>query len=251
MKKYIIANWKMNVNARKEAVKLGLATARLAQKYKKRTTIIACPSTVHISLLAKNTDYAPLFIGAQDITFHESGAHTGETSPLALKDFGIKFSLIGHSERRAVGETSAVCALKVRAAIAAGIQPILCIGELARDKKGGHYRFVEKQLRESLSGIPVLALRALMIAYEPVWAISSTQNAAEATPEDIREMALFIQKVLSDMYGTPKLPVRILYGGSVNTQNAAEYSNIEGISGLLVGSASLNPKSFEGIVAVV
>lgn len=208
MKPLIIANWKMNPGTLKGA-KLLFDTVRRGIKNVKKVEVIICPPFVYLPALKAN--------GAQDCFWEERGAFTGEISPLMLKDLGVKYVIIGHSERRRnLNETDEMINKKLKAAIIVGLKPILCIESLS-------------QLKKSLRNI----LGKVIIAYEPVFAIGTGKPC---TIEKAKKMRASIKH-------TP-----VLYGGSVNSQNAKEYVKKAGFQGLLIGGASLSPKEFIKIV---
>lgn len=210
---------------------------------------IVCPSPMHVVPLADEFASKSFHVASQNIAIAESGAYTGETSIVSLTDIGCAYTIIGHSERRAMGETNTDVNKKIILALSSKIQPIVCFGELERSDDMTHYAFIKEQLRECLAGIPVEALGSIILAYEPIWAISSTENAQEATPADIQEMVGFIHKTLADIYSVQKLQsLRLCYGGSVNPQNIKEYSSLEGISGFLVGSAGTKKETLKDLI---
>ena len=162
---------------------------------------------------------------------------------------GAKYVILGHSERRSRGETDEVVNRKIKAALSAGLRPILCVGELERDENHEYFKVVQSQVAECLSGISKNLISKVVVAYEPVWAISSTPARRDATPENLREMAIFIRKIISNIWSsTIRLP-RVIYGGSVNEKDAEEFISAQ-VDGLLVGRASLDPKKFAAIVKI-
>jgi len=239
-KKLIVGNWKMNPTTLEKAK--GILSA-IDKKVKKegfsRVQAVICPPAIFLGSLSPKK----VFLGAQDVFYEASGAHTGEISPAMLADFDIGFAIIGHSERRAQGETDAIVAQKVKSALSFGITPILCVGESSRDEKGKYLHFLKEEIKMSLSAVSKNAISKIVIAYEPIWAIGK-DAVREATPEESEEMAIFIKKVLSDIVGGAHKDVRILYGGSVTAQNAEHFLSKGGVDGLLVGRESLNPKNF-------
>lgn len=209
VKKLIIANWKMNPETLIKAKRLFNAV--------KKTKAIICPPFPYLSVFKYN------FLCAQDCHWEESGAFTGEVSPKRLKNLGVKYVIIGHSERRALGETEEIIEKKLKAALKAGLIPILCVGE----KKGENAKkVINKQLKKNLKGV--------IIAYEPVWAIGTGNFCSANKANKVRE---FIKE---------KLDNKILYGGSVNSKIAKDYLKI-GFDGLLIGGASLDAEEFRKI----
>lgn len=219
MKKLIIANWKCNPKT--------LAEAKRLFNNVKKTKVIICPPFVYL------TEFNYKFLGAQNCHWKEKGPYTGEVSPKMLKDLGVKYVIIGHSERREYfNETDETINKKLKAALGAGLIPVLCIGE----KKGEDAnRVVENQLSNDLNGISEKDRNKIIIAYEPVWAIGTGDFCK---PEDGKKVLNFLRQKLSN---------KILYGGSVNSKISAQYIRV-GFDGLLVGGASLKSNEFIKIV---
>lgn len=245
-KKLIVGNWKMNPRSLKEARTLFLAIKKEARTYKKAETVIA-PPFIYLLEASKITS-ASLGLAAQNVSFEKEGAFTGEISASMLSGAKVKYCIVGHSERRALGDTNEQINQKIKLLLANKITPILCVGELERDGEMWYLGTVKTQVEEALAGISKSMLSKIVIAYEPVWAISSTQNRRDATPEDFEEMQIYIKKILADMYGHAAIQdTRILYGGSVDEKNAGGFLAI-GADGLLPGRASLTAKKFIGII---
>lgn len=236
-----VANWKMNPDSARRAVELWSATKKYARKVR-RTNVVVCPPTPFLALCAaKGDDSAAL--GAQDVSVFLNGSHTGETSAGMVRDIRGKYVIVGHSERRAIGETEEMIARKAQAVLSAGLTPILCVGEHERGAHGEHFAFIEAQIRGSLHGISKAKAHKIIIAYEPLWAIGKTASRA-MNPGDIQETALFIRKILSRMYGrTVGMSTPILYGGSVEPSNVFEVVHAGSVNGVLVGHASLVAKN--------
>lgn len=247
-KKIIIGNWKMNPLSTKEADKLlgGVAKSIPALK---NTEVVVCSPFIYIDRLKKVSK--KISLGAQDAFLGDVGAFTGEVSPEMLYELGARYVILGHSERRAMGETDELINKKVKAALASSLMPVLCVGELLRDDTHGHFEIVKSQIKECLKGIPKNSISRVIIAYEPVWAISSTPNRRDATPADSLEMAIFIRRVLSDL-SNPVVAkeTKVIYGGSVNERDAGDFLENGGVDGLLAGRASLDPKKFGEIVRI-
>lgn len=247
----------MNPASFKEAKAIFSAIKPKNKKSKIKADVVICPPFVYLSALA---DYRStrikkrstlINLGAQDVFYEPEGSFTGEISPLQLKNLGVKYVIIGHSERRALGETNEVVRNKILACIKYIITPIVCVGENKRDESGNYLSFIRTQIEEIFSGIPKSALSKIVIAYEPIWAIGKSA-LREATPVESNEMAIFIKKVLSDLYDQKAVEnVGILYGGSVNTKNAGEFLKNGGVDGLLVGRESLDSEKFNEILKVV
>lgn len=246
----VIANWKMNPETLEEAREI-FNGVRLAAKKIKNTDIYICPPFAFIAPLAGLKRPKNLFLGAQNIFDEFKGAYTGEVSGGMVKSLGGKVVILGHSERRAIGEDNALIKKKMNIAFDLGITPVLCIGEKARDKDGNHLSFIKNQIKECLIGLPKKYLVGLRIAYEPIWAIGRSYKEA-MTATDVHEMVLFIKKVISEVVGRDIANgARILYGGSVEAENAAEIMRIGNVDGFLVGHASLHPAEFAAILKAV
>ena len=246
-KKIIIGNWKMNPLTLKEAEKLFKNTTKDLSTIKK-TDIVICPPFLYLEKLKKIS--RKIIIGAQDAFFEDVGAFTGEISGEMLYGVGARYVILGHSERRESGENNNDINKKIKSALVAGLRPILCVGENVRDPDHGYFNFVKTQIEECLFGISKNSIAKIVVAYEPVWAISSTINRVDATPEDSMEMTIFIKKVLSDKFGKDASDTRIIYGGSVNGKNTEDFLKNGGIDGLLVGRASLDAKKFTEIIKI-
>lgn len=244
-KKIIIGNWKMNPLTLKEAEKLFSAIAKNISGIKK-TEIVICPPFLYLEKLKKLSK--KIILGAQDAFWGDVGAFTGEVSGEMLYELGARYVILGHSERRTLGETNGDLNKKIKAALSAGLRPVLCVGESVRDQEHGYFNVVKTQLEECLVGISKNSISKIIIAYEPVWAISSTKDRKDATPDDSREMVVFMRKVLSDKFGTEVSNMRIIYGGSVNEKDAAGFLLNGGVDGLLPGRSSLDAKKFSEII---
>lgn len=247
-KKIIIGNWKMNPLTLEEAKKLFFGVVELVSRVKKIEIAICAPATYLESLSKIRTSKVKL--GAQDAFYEESGAYTGEISGEMLYNIGARYVILGHSERRALGENNNDINRKIKASVSAGLAPILCVGESTRDESHSYFNFVKTQVEECLAGIKKTLISKVIVAYEPVWAISSTPNRKDASPTDSLEMAIFIRKILSDKFGSDAERVRILYGGSVNEKDALGFLENGGVDGLLAGKASLDAKKFTEIVKI-
>ncbi len=225
MKKILFANWKMNPLSEQEAVKLARAS-----DFKNAVIIPPFVFLKSVKNVLKNAS-----LGAQDTFFEEKGAFTGEVSPMMLKKLGVRYVIVGHSERRRLGESDEMIAKKVKAGIHAGLKVILCVGEpLSVYKKGKRAmeEFIKKQLRF------IKDKKNLIVAYEPIWAVGTGKNA---DPEDAVHMAQFIKNIVS---------VPVLYGGSTNSKNAKSFLEKKEIAGFLIGGASLNGKEFQKMINV-
>lgn len=249
MKRLVIGNWKMNPQTVKEAVLL-FKNISAATKNTKNVDIVICSPLPFISSI-KQLKNKKIKLGAQNVFFEKNGAYTGEVSAQMLHDIGVEYVIIGHSERRSMGETNEVINKKLIASIKAGLTPILCVGESTRGTHDGFYlATVREQLDLCLANISKNQIKDVVVAYEPVWALSSTLDRHDSTPHDFEEMKIYIRKILTDIFGqTTALAVRIIYGGSANKDNAESYLSI-GADGLLPGKASLDYKNFAKIVDI-
>lgn len=243
----IAANWKMNMTPTETEKFLNVFLKELPTS-NLRDVVIAPPFVS----LAKAADMLmqadSVKLSAQNMSQEASGAFTGEISAAMLLDLGCRYVILGHSERRSLyGEDDVVINKKVHAALAAGLIPILCIGESLGQRDGGQLESVlSTQLEGSLANVSTDAAKGIIIAYEPVWAIGTGRTAS---PEQAQETQAYVRSVLSRLYGAAASEViRIQYGGSVKPGNAAELISQPDIDGFLVGGASLDPVSFAEIV---
>lgn len=250
MKKIVVANWKLNPQTLEEAKDLYVKYRAFSREGNK-TKVIVCPPYIYASSLAnlavKTGDPK---VGVQDVFFENSGSWTGEIGPSMLKNIGMSYGIIGHSERRSLGETDEVVNKKVLASLASGISPIVCIGENIRDSHGDYLSFLKEQLVKALNKVTVKDLKNVIIAYEPVWAIGKKDSEA-ITPRDLRVMSIYIRKILSDIYGQKEVSsVPVLYGGSVSQKIAQNIIEEGKVQGLLVGRSSLDAEEFLGILKI-
>ncbi len=246
-KKIIIGNWKMNPARVEDAEKL-LSSVAKGMPSLKKTEVVVCPPFLYLEKLKKISK--KISLGAQDVFWENEGAFTGEVSGVMLDNIAVKCVIVGHSERRALGETNEVINRKIKGSLGAGLVPILCVGESTRDESHSYFNFVKTQIEECLDGVKKASISKVIIAYEPVWAISSTVDRHDATPVDCREMVIFIRKILSDKFGPEASSVRIIYGGSVNEKDAGDFLKDGAVEGLLVGRASLDPVKFTEIIKI-
>lgn len=250
-KKIIIGNWKMNPRSGKDAEKLFSSIAKSISKIRKtakKTEVIICPPFLYIQNLRKLSK--KILLGAQDSFGVDVGAFTGEISPEMLYGIGVRHVILGHSERRALGETNELINRKIKGALVAGLVPVLCVGENERDENHEYFNIVKNQLGKCLNGVSKNSVSKIIIAYEPVWAISTTPNQKDATPKDCEEMVIFIKKTLSDMFGTKIELPSVLYGGSVKPRDAEGFLQDGGVDGLLAGRTSLDAKKFIEIIKI-
>lgn len=248
MKKILIANWKMSVGAR-ESVALARGVLLCLRGKKILPEVVACPPFVALADVHKVSARSSLRLGAQDLFWETSGAYTGEISARMLAELGVTHAIIGHSERREhLGETDAMINKKVKAALAAGLTPILCIGE-GRDAKdaGRAEETIRYQVGAALEGVSLRARSELLIAYEPVWAISTSAGAEAETPTEAASAMDLVRKVAAEHVGG-STGIYVLYGGSVDDKNAYAFLRENAIDGLFVGGASLKLSQFSEII---
>ncbi|MDO5451982.1 MAG: triose-phosphate isomerase, partial [Candidatus Saccharibacteria bacterium] len=250
MKTYIVGNWKLNFTVGEASIYLHKLLKKMAN-YRDVEVIIA-PSTIALQPLSLQVDRHKIKLAAQNAFYRDYGAFTGETSFNQLRGVA-DYVIIGHSERRYIfGENDKSTAKKVAAAVRNRIRPILCIGEMESERAFGETAdVIRDQLVGGLSEVADDDLEKVIIAYEPVWAISSTKSAKLATPDEIAEAVGLIRKVLVDTYGSELAErVPVLFGGSVSPANAGAYLMVPGVNGLLVGGASLILGEFTDIIEV-
>ena len=246
MKKLIIGNWKMYPKSVKEARDTFTAIRKVSATLRDVQTVV-CPPALYLGDLKKLITGHRAVLGAQNSWLENEGAYTGEISPAQLASMGVLYTIIGHSERRAIGETDELINKKVIGGLKAGLTVVLCVGERVRDMDGEYLKFIQAQLVADLAGVTKKDLAKLVIAYEPIWAIGKNALRA-ASPEDALEVSIFIKRTLADLYGKSGEAVLILYGGSVDAKNSAEFLAKSNIDGLLVGRASLDAKVFGSIL---
>ena len=245
-KTIIAGNWKMN--------KTPSETKAFAEQFKailpktKWCDIVVCAPTVDLSAAVRAFKDSRIAVGAENVYFEKSGAYTGEISADMLADLGVRYVIVGHSERRALfGETDEIVNKKVLAALEAGLNPIICVGEsLAQREMGVTMELIALQVKSALAGVSAEQMRRCVIAYEPIWAIGTGKTA---TGEQAAEVCGFIRATIRAMYGARiARSVTIQYGGSMNPANAAELLGHEDIDGGLIGGASLDAGKFMDIV---
>jgi triosephosphate isomerase len=241
----VAGNWKMNLDGKKA---LELAAGVVDRAGESGTTeLVLCPPAVYIGAVAAAVANSPVSVGGQNMHEKSSGAFTGEIAPAMLVDLGCRYVILGHSERRTLfGETDAFVNAKTKAALEAGLTPIVCVGETLEEREAGRTAdVVSGQVRGSLAGIPAPDLSKVVVAYEPVWAIGTGKVA---TPEQAQEVHAVIRQLLGGL-ASPSVAtaVRIQYGGSVKPDNAADLAAQADIDGALVGGASLKADDFLGI----
>ncbi len=244
----VIGNWKMNPVSMGE-VKTIITSLKTALKKNTDVTVVIAPPALYLMEAKKLLGTSPIGLGAQDVNPAPMGAQTGEHSIPMLTGMGVTTVIVGHSERRALGETDEMVGAKVAALIKSKLTPVVCIGERERDAQGNFFMVIEAQIKTALATIPKARFKDVVIAYEPIWAIGTGKTA---TAEDVNEMRLFIQKILTKHFDRASAgKICIIYGGSVSAQNAADLFVGGGVDGFLVGGASLRPQEFSQIISSV
>lgn len=245
-KTIIAGNWKMN--------KTPSETKAFAEQFKailpktKWCDIVVCVPTVDLSAAVRAFKDSRIAVGAENVYFEKSGAYTGEISADMLADLGVRYVIVGHSERRALfGETDEIVNKKVLAALEAGLNPIICVGEsLAQREMGVTMELIALQVKSALAGVSAEQMRHCVIAYEPIWAIGTGKTA---TAEQAGEVCTNIRATIRSLYGARVArSVTIQYGGSMNPKNAAELLAQPDIDGGLIGGAALKPDQFVDII---
>ena len=248
----LAANWKMNPVTLKEAERMldGIETgiARMSQKdFGSCINVIVFPPAVYLGALEKRK---LIPFGIQNIGWEWKGAYTGEISYPMAENVGCKHAIIGHSERRRMfGETDETVNLKLRSLLQGSLKPIVCVGETKEEKdKGLTAKVLKEQIKTAFEKVSVLALPKIMIAYEPVWAISTMEKGAKSepdSPDNVLSAIIMIKKALFEVYHSDVVSkVKIIYGGSINSKNVDDFITLDNLDGLLVGGASLNVFEF-------
>ena len=242
----IAGNWKMYKTVQEADEFIAALLPRVSSV--QNVDIGICPTYTALQAMVDATRGSPVDVYAQNMHQEDHGAFTGEVSAAMLDEVGVHGVILGHSERRQMfGETDRTLALKVQAALAAGLAPILCVGETEEEREAGDTeRKLRHQVQEDLARLETEQLGGLVIAYEPIWAIGTGQVA---TAEQAQEAIAFVRALVGDRSREQAELVRILYGGSVKADNAAELMALPDVDGALVGGASLDAESFAAIVA--
>jgi len=245
MRDFLVAgNWKMNGNAASSQELVAGIVAGAPQSDSAK--LLICPPFPYLAAVASQISGSRVALGAQNVSEHESGAFTGEVAPAMLRDIGCEYVIVGHSERRALyGETSFAVAAKFKAALDAGLKPILCVGEtLEQRESGGTESVVEVQLGAVIDKVGIAAFRSAVVAYEPVWAIGT---GVTASPEQAQDVHRHIRGVMAGHDAEVAESTQILYGGSMKGENAAGLLAMPDIDGGLIGGASLKAGDFLAI----
>lgn len=245
-KKLLLGNWKMNKTP-SEAKEFALGCGDMIRfAVEHGIDVGVAPTFVCLQTVVENAP-KDLIIAAQNCNEHDHGAFTGEISIPMLKEIGINWVILGHSERRTYnGETSLACNAKIKALLASSMTPVYCCGETLETFEAGETKsFVKKQIEEGFAGLTAEEAKKVIVAYEPIWAIGTGKNATKEIAEDT---IASIRGVLKSLFGEAAEEIRILYGGSVKPNNIAEYMSEKDIDGALVGGASLALDSYRGLI---
>ncbi len=247
MKAIVVANWKMNPATWRDAKKLFEAERKAAEGAKNSVVIIA-PPAIYLRDLSSGYRGKKISFALQNAHAEAVGAHTGDISLAQGKDARASYVLIGHAERRELGETDDDVRKKVLAALALKMIPILCVGEKERTQSGAHFEVVRAQLRTTLAEVAPAALKNILVTYEPRWTIGkdTTMN-----PREMHEMSIFIRKCIVELSGDTGHSMKILYGGSVDEKNAVAMLQHGDVRGFLVGRASKNALEFAKLLQAI
>lgn len=246
MKALVIANWKMNPGTFKEAKKL-LEETKKAVVAARGVSLVVAPPAIYLKGLAEGRRGKVAF-AMQNAHYDVGGAHTGEVSMLQARDSKAEYVIIGHAERREMGETDDDVRKKVAAALSADLTPVLCVGEKSRGQDAEHFNHVREQLRAALADVPDKKLTKVVIVYEPLWTIG--QKSA-MKPHDMHEMGIFIKKTLVEKFGDAAHKAIILYGGSIDATNAGKMLHEGDVKGFLVGRASWSKEALAELLRAV
>ncbi len=241
----IVANWKAYIQSESKAKLLLASAKRLTSQA--NTEIVLAPPAPYLGLFAPGNRSKVMF-ASQDLSVCTGGAATGEISAALLRNLGVSYTIIGHSERRAMGETNMIVSEKIRHALANKIIPIVCVGERERDPDAKYLAFLRAQIHSVYEPLSPKERAQIVLAYEPIWAIGKTATDA-ITPSDLTEMVLYIRKILGSYFiGRGAAKAQLLYGGSVEPGNVRSQAEGTGVDGFLVGHASTSPDIFTALV---
>lgn len=248
IQKYLIANWKMQLD-KKQALKQALVLKNLLSKEKisENLNVVLCPDFVALSSVAEIIKGSKIALGAQDGFYEKVGAFTGQVSMKQIKESGCKYVILGHSERRRLGETDEMVNKKVKAALKNKLLPIICVGETFEERKEGQKDLViMHQVYEALKNITIDHRQKIIVAYEPVWVIGTGQAIGSA--DAFYAASLIQQSLLDSLPGHEEKYCGVIYGGSVNPHNIKDFVDLPNICGALVGNASLDAQEFFSII---
>lgn len=255
MNTLIAGNWKMNGSLAANELLIGELMQVLGQQADWAGQVAVCVPSAYLSQISNlikpldgmKSAHSAVELGAQDVSAHESGAYTGEVGATMLKDFGVRYAIVGHSERRLYhGETDQVVSLKAKAALAHGITPIVCVGETLQEREAGLTENVVKRQLAAVIHDNGHCITEIVVAYEPIWAIGTGKTA---TPEQAQQVHAVLRAQLKAASEAAATRVKILYGGSMNATNALSLLSQPDINGGLIGGASLKSADFLKIVA--
>jgi len=246
MKPLIVANWKCNPVTLNQAKNL-LSAVKRGLKNIRKAEVVVCPPFVFLAALARLSPKA-IRLGGQDCFWENEGPFTGEISPAMIKKLGADYVILGHSERRKYfNETSETINKKIKKSLKEKLKPILCVGETLEEKEQGNkMKIIREELKDGLKGVSRKEIKNIVIAYEPIWAIGTGENCSI---DETMSSILLIRKIISKVYSrTVAEKMRILYGGSVTSENSESYIKAGGADGLLIGGASLRATEFIKII---
>jgi triosephosphate isomerase len=245
--KLIAGNWKMNGSlSANETLLAGIQSGLSAALEGKHADVAVCVPSLYVSQVQHLLQKTGIQLGAQDVSMHAQGAYTGETSAAMLKDFGVRYAIVGHSERRQYhGETDEQVALKAKSALSADITPIVCVGETLAEREADQTEQVVKRQLAAVIHTNGHCISEIVLAYEPVWAIGTGKTA---TPQEAQSVHAVLRAQLQAATEHPQR-VKILYGGSMNAANASDLLAQADIDGGLIGGAALKPTDFLAIIA--
>ena len=248
MKRIIVGNWKMNKTIDEALSFVDEVKNRILDK--DDAEVIFCPPFTSLFSIARLLDNSSFYLGAQNVHSEIEGAYTGEISVQMLKSVGVDYVILGHSERRKFfGETDKFIRKKIDAVLKRGLKPIVCVGETLDERNDGQTKEVlKKQIENGFNNLEGISGDSLMLAYEPIWAIGTGNTANEP---QITKAHNSIRRIMHSLFGSNGQNVPILYGGSVNMENAGSLINLDDVDGFLIGGASLNVESFCKIIELV
>ncbi len=247
-KKLVVGNWKMNPGTLDEARKIARKVRRAASDLR-GTEVVIAPPFPFIVPCSPRKPAKNFHMAAQSVSYEESGAHTGEVSAVMLRDAGVEYVIVGHSEERKAGDSDETVSRRLKAVLDARLIPIVCVGETVRDENGSYLDALRSQIKNTFANVPAKSAGRIVLAYEPVWAIGAKEAMR---PQDVREMSIFVKKIFADIFGSDAgLKAKVLYGGSVTHRNAPDIMTVGGVDGLLVGRESVNTPGFVELLKAV
>ena len=249
--KLIIANWKMNPGSVEDAREIITEINKKTRSFGD-VRLVVCPPFVFLNEVSSIISLSKkIFLGAQDIFIGQGVSHTGEVGVELLKKAGVKYIIVGHSDRRASLDSHELVKEKMLGSLKEGFKVILCVGEKERNEHGDHYHEVREQIEDAIAKLPRKFVKNLIIAYEPVWAIGRPESEA-IKPDQLHEITIFIKRLISDILGEKEIKkVKILYGGSVTKNNAKEIFEKGNVDGLLIGRESLKVENFLELIGEI